>query len=182
MKKNSRYFWYLLVIPALIIALDQYTKYLVRTNLALGESWMPWSPLAPYARIIHWYNTGVAFGLFQQGGIIFILLPLVIVVGIIAYFQKIPDQDWSLRLALSLQLGGALGNLIDRVTIGRVTDFVSVGNFPVFNVADSSITVGVIVLILGVWLQERREKKEREKTAQSDSQDPDTISKFLEIK
>jgi signal peptidase II len=58
-----------------------------------------------------------------------------------------------------MQLGGAVGNLIDRVTQGYVTDFVSVGNFAVFNVADSCITVGVGVLILGVWLQERRKKK-----------------------
>jgi signal peptidase II len=56
-------------------------------------------------------------------------------------------------------LGGAVGNLIDRLTVGHVTDFISVGTFPVFNIADSSITIGVLVLILGVWLQERREKQ-----------------------
>jgi len=185
LKKFSHYFWFILVIPGLIIALDQYTKLLVRQNLALGESWMPWASLAPYARILHWYNTGVAFGLFQNGGIIFVLLPLVIVVGIIVYFQKIPNQDWALRLALSLQLGGAIGNLIDRLTIGHVTDFISVGNFPVFNVADSAITVGVIVLILGVWLQERREKKAREAAiaVEPDSTDStDPLAKFQELK
>jgi signal peptidase II len=60
-----------------------------------------------------------------------------------------------------MQLAGALGNLIDRMTIGHVTDFVSVGNFPVFNVADASITVGVGVLLIGMWVQEKREKKTR---------------------
>ena len=68
-------------------------------------------------------------------------------------------NDWTLRLALSLQLGGALGNLVDRFRWGHVIDFISVGNFPVFNVADSSISLGVAVLILGVWLQERKQKK-----------------------
>lgn len=61
---------------------------------------------------------------------------------------------------MGLQLGGAVGNLIDRITIGHVVDFISVGNFAVFNVADSSITLGVIVLILGVWLQERQQKRQ----------------------
>ena len=64
-----------------------------------------------------------------------------------------------LRLALSMQLGGALGNLIDRLTIGHVTDFISVGNFPVFNVADASITIGAALLFLSVWIRERAEKQ-----------------------
>jgi signal peptidase II len=65
-------------------------------------------------------------------------------------------------LALGLQLGGALGNWIDRMTVGYVVDFISVGNFPVFNVADSCITIGVGVLLLGVILQERQERKQKE--------------------
>ncbi len=68
-------------------------------------------------------------------------------------------NDWILRVALSMQLAGAVGNLIDRIVYGFVTDFISVGTFAVFNVADSSITVGVAVLLLGVWLQEQRQKK-----------------------
>ena len=69
------------------------------------------------------------------------------------------QDDWLLRLALSLQLGGALGNLIDRLTVGHVTDFISVGNFPVFNLADASITIGAVLLFLDVWLRERADKK-----------------------
>lgn len=170
MKNFLRYLLYVVIIPGLIVAVDQYTKGIVEQNLALGESWMPWEWLAPYARILHWYNTGVAFGLFQSGGIIFILLPIIIVLGIIIYFPRIPNDDWTLRLALSLQLGGAIGNLVDRLTIGHVTDFISVGSFPVFNVADSAITVGVFVLILGVWIQEKREKAERENLPPQDGE------------
>ena len=65
-----------------------------------------------------------------------------------------------MRVALALQFGGALGNLIDRITIGHVTDFISVGNFAVFNVADSCITVGVLVMIIGIWQKDRQEKRD----------------------
>jgi len=68
-------------------------------------------------------------------------------------------EDWSLKLAMGLQLGGAAGNLVDRLLVGRVTDFISVGVFPVFNVADSSISIGVVVLLIGVWIKERDDKK-----------------------
>ena len=78
------------------------------------------------------------------------------------------EEDWPLRLAMGMQLAGALGNLIDRLTLGgKVTEFISVGNFPVFNVADSSITLGVVVLVLGVWWKERHEQKTE---AQTDAQ------------
>jgi len=83
---------------------------------------------------------------------------------IIYYFPKVPREDWSLRLAMSLQLGGALGNWIDRVFVGHVTDFISVGTFAVFNVADSSISVGVAVLLFGLWQQERMNRKQGKDT------------------
>jgi len=144
-------------IAAVIIVLDQVSKSYIRTHLALGEMWSPWEWLTPYARIVHWYNTGVAFGMFQGLGNIFKYLALLVAAVIIFYYPRVSDEDWSLRLAMSLQLGGALGNLIDRIfNNGMVTDFISVGNFPVFNIADSSITVGVGVLLLGMWLQERK--------------------------
>jgi len=66
-----------------------------------------------------------------------------------------------MRVAIAMQLGGAIGNLIDRLVFGPVTDFISVGRFPVFNVADSSITVGVGLLLLALWLAERRERREK---------------------
>ncbi|HSB02452.1 MAG TPA: signal peptidase II, partial [Anaerolineales bacterium] len=76
--------------------------------------------------------------------------------------------DWPLRLAMSMQMGGAIGNLIDRLTVGRVTDFISIGTFPVFNIADSSISVGCVVLLLGVWWQERLAKKAKAQAAPPD--------------
>ncbi len=159
LKRYIKDYTYLALVAGLVVGLDQLTKYWVRSNIQLGDTWMPWEWLAPYARFVHWYNTGVAFGMFQGRGMVFTILAFLVAGAIIFYFPNVPSQDWSLRLAMGLQLGGALGNLIDRLTIGHVTDFISVGNFPVFNIADSSITVGVGVLLLGIWFQERAEKK-----------------------
>lgn len=161
MKTLFQRYWQILLIAFVIVALDQWTKNLVRANLPLGGTWLPealaW--LAPYARIVHWYNTGAAFGIFQQGGMVFTALAFLVIALILYYYPHVEKADWSLRLAMSMQLGGAAGNLIDRLTIGHVTDFISVGTFPVFNVADASITVGAAILFLGVWLTERAEKK-----------------------
>ncbi len=151
----------LLSLP--LIGLDQYTKAVVRQNLAIGETWVPWAWLEPYARIVHWHNTGVAFGMFQNASGIVAVLTTLVALAILYYFPRVPDQDWTLRIAMGLQFTGAVGNLIDRFTIGHVTDFISVGNFPVFNIADSCITIGTVVLILGVWIQEQREKARKSK-------------------
>ena len=151
------------MIAAVIVGLDQWTKWLVRTNISPGESWLPASLqwLSPYARIVHWYNQGAAFGMFQQGNMVFTVLAFIVVAAIIYYYPQISSVDWPLRLAMSMQMGGAIGNLVDRLTIGHVTDFISIGKFPVFNIADSSISVGCVVLLLGVWWQERLAKKEK---------------------
>ncbi len=163
MKKLLRTYSLLIIVAIVIISLDQYTKYLVRQNLDLWtETWVPWDWMLPYMRIVHVPNTGVAFGMFQGFGDIFSIIAVVVVLIIILYFPRVPQSDWSLRLAMSLQLSGAIGNLIDRLTIGYVTDFISVGDFPVWNVADASITIGVVVLILGVWITESQEKKKTE--------------------
>jgi signal peptidase II len=157
----------LLVFAGLIVALDQWTKALVRQHVPLYTDWLPsWlSWLAPYARIRHTFNTGAAFGLFQQGALIFAILAVLVSVLIISYFPSVSRKDWWMRLALGMQLGGALGNLVDRILRnGEVTDFISVGNFAIFNVADSCITVGVIVLVIGVWITERREARAKKNT------------------
>lgn len=143
MKKFTRTYGLMIILAAVIIGLDQITKGLVRSNLEFGQIWMPWDWLLPYARIIHIFNTGAAFGLFKGANTIFMILAVIVAGAIIYYFPSVSKKDWIVRVALSMQLAGALGNLIDRIAIGHVTDFVSVGNFPVFNVADASITVGV---------------------------------------
>lgn len=159
---NSKVKDYLLLfgVAGISVALDQWTKGLVRANIEFGGQWLPeWlSWLSPYARIVYWHNSGAAFGIFQNGNLVFTVLAFVVIGAIIYYFPQVENDDWTLKLAMGLQLGGAAGNLIDRLLIGKVTDFISVGVFPVFNIADASITVGVLVLLLGVWLKERQEK------------------------
>ena len=159
MNNFVKQYLYLGLLAGVVAGLDQLTKSVVRTNLDLGAVWMPWEWLSPYARVVHWYNTGVAFGMFQGMGFIFTILAIIVAVIIIYIYPQVPVEDWSLRLAMGMQLGGALGNLVDRLMIGHVTDWISVGTFPVFNIADSSISVGVGVLILGVWMQEREQRK-----------------------
>jgi signal peptidase II len=158
----KKYFWdyvILIGVAGLIVALDQWTKYLVRTLIPFGESWSPWPWLAPYARLVHWNNTGAAFGMFQGFGLVFTVLAFIVAIGILYYFPRVPRAEWALRVAMVMMLGGAVGNLIDRLTIGTVTDFISLGTFAVFNVADASISVGTAVLVVAVWISERKEKK-----------------------
>ena len=170
MKKVIEKYGLIVAIAGVIVALDQWTKWLVRTNILYGASWLPESLewLSPYARIVNWHNTGAAFGMFQGGSVVFTVLAFVVIGAIIYYYPRVEKTDWTLRIAMSMQLAGALGNLIDRLTQeGRVTDFISVGTFPVFNVADSSITVGTVILLLGVYLQERTAHKEKRNAAET---------------
>jgi len=155
----------LLLGGGVIVGLDQWTKYLVRANVPLGGDWLPqWLAwLRPYARVRYWYNSGAAFGIFQNGNLIFSILAVIVACLIIYYFPRASRKDWWLRLAMVMQFAGAVGNLVDRVLFAHVTDFISVGNFAIFNVADSSISVGTAILVLGVWLNERAGKKRAEK-------------------
>lgn len=158
MKKTLQSYAFLLLFSGTIIALDQWTKSIVRANLDFQEIWAPWDWLIPYARIVNWHNFGAAFGMLPALKDVFAVLSILVSLAILYYFPQVPRNDWTLRVALGLQLGGAVGNLIDRLTQGYVTDFVSLGTFPVFNVADASISIGVAVLILGMWIKERQQK------------------------
>jgi signal peptidase II len=149
----------LIGISGVIVAFDQWTKYLVRTRLELGESWAPNESIGQFIRIVHWKNTGAAFGIFPQGGTVFTIIAILVAVAILYYWPKVDSSQVALRLALAMQLGGAIGNLASRLGQGIVTDFISVGSFPVFNVADSSISVGVAILIVATWMDERKRRQ-----------------------
>ncbi len=172
MKKYFKDYAVLLILAGSIVLLDQWTKGLVRANLDYGEILAPDFWLSNYARIVHWRNTGAAFGIFPQLSLLFTILPVIVSFAILYYYPRIAHEDWLLRLALGLQLGGALGNLVDRIFYGHVTDFVSVGNFAVFNVADASISSGVAVLLLDIWIRERQEKKQAQ---QEESQETPAV-------
>ncbi len=131
------------LIAVLVVALDQVTKYLVRANLSLGESVPEEGPL----RITYVTNTGAAFGILQGQTLFLIVTTFFGLTAILLYYLYPPMEHGFLRLALGLQLGGAMGNLADRVRLGKVTDFIDVGPWPNFNVADSSIVVGVVIIV-----------------------------------
>ena len=161
LKQTWRAYLYLFLVGGILIGFDQWTKALVRANMTLGSDWLPsWlSWLMPFARIRYWYNPGAAFGIFQNGNMVFTVLAIIVTFLILYYYPLAVHEGWWLRLAMAMQFAGALGNLIDRLMFKHVTDFISVGNFAIFNIADASISVGVAVLILGVWWKDRADKR-----------------------
>ncbi len=158
-KINWQTYRFLLGVAIPVIIVDQVTKFLVRANLALEETWVPWPWLDQYARIVHWKNEGSAFNWFTWNRWLFVLLAIIGVIAIIYYFPRIPKEDWTFRLSIGLLLGGIIGNnLIDRLVFGYVTDFIMIRYYDVFNLADVSNFAGVIFLFLGYLIEERNKK------------------------
>jgi signal peptidase II len=146
------------LLAAVVVLGDQYSKHVVRTSLPLNSTWNPLPWLAPYARVLYIQNTGAAFGLFKEANLFFTVVAIVVSVVIVVYNQRLPTGHWGMRIALGMQLGGALGNLVDRLLFHTVTDFISIGNFAIFNVADASISLGVALLALIMWLEARNDR------------------------
>ena len=152
----------LFIVALLTIGIDQYSKILVETKLDMFEVYAPIPSLEAYFRIFHISNTGATFGLFSGGGTIFRYLAIVVSLGIIYYNHILPSRQRLLRLALGLQMGGALGNMIDRFRIGHVTDFIDIGPWYIFNLADLAVVSGAVLLGWLVW-QESREHRAAQK-------------------
>ncbi|MYB48087.1 MAG: signal peptidase II [Dehalococcoidia bacterium] len=150
--------------------LDQVSKRLITSWLDLGESW----PSEGFFRITYGTNSGTAFGLFPNHTTLLIVVSLV-AIGFLFYFYRAHAMpSLLLRFAIGLQLGGAFGNLIDRVLNGKVVDFIDVGPWPIFNLADSSIVVGIFIL-MAVFLLTKESTEERQTapaTPENESQDP----------
>ena len=131
-----------MLVFALTLAVDQFSKALVREGLRIGES----VPAEGFFRLTHVTNSGAIFGLFPNQAVV-MTAASVVGIGVLLYFYHAhAGGDWRVRVSMGLLLGGAVGNLIDRLVLGRVTDFLDVGAWPVFNLADSSIVTGVIIL------------------------------------
>lgn len=148
--------WYkdsvLVLTIGLVFSLDQITKAVVRHSLVLLES----VPTEGLFRITHTFNTGSAFGLFPDQTLFLIMASFVGIGVLLLVYRHYPVPSYALRLALGLQLGGAGGNLLDRLRMGHVTDFIDVGAWPIFNVADASIVIGIIMVAL-IFLFGRKE-------------------------
>ena len=132
---------------ATVLAADQVTKALVRADVELGSR----TDVLPGVDLVHTRNTGVAFSLFQGGGALLIAFTVVAMIAITVFFLRDSERP-GVWLPAALLLGGAGGDLLDRVIDGAVTDFIDLPAWPAFNLADVSITCGVVALL---WVLER---------------------------
>ena len=158
--KQRRIAWHK-VLPvasliAFIILFDQVTKFIVRQRMYLGQSWPDDWPI----RFTRVNNSGSAFGLFDDQTI-FLIIASIIAIGVMVFFYRQASGAGSglLRFSLGLQLGGAVSNLADRIRDGHVTDFIELPRWPVFNVADSAITIGIVMLVVVVLFFDRSRHK-----------------------
>src|SRR5258705_9279124 len=144
-------------VAVLVFTLDRLTKIWVEQNIPLHEGR---NVVGEYVRIVHTQNTGAAFGLLPERTTLLSVLSVVAVLAIVYYYRQIASSSTLVSATLGMQLGGAFGNLLDRITQGYVVDFVDVGvgdvRFWAFNVADSSIVVGIILVTLALWYEEHR--------------------------
>jgi signal peptidase II len=144
-------------VAVAVFVIDRVTKAWVSENIPLGTA----RPVVgDYVRIVHAQNTGAAFGLLPERTTLLSVLSVVAVLAIVYYYRQIASNSALVSATLGMQLGGAFGNLLDRITQGYVVDFVDVGvgdlRFWAFNVADSSIVVGIILVTMALWYEEHR--------------------------
>ena len=131
---------------AIVLVLDQWTKVLVERHLPLQQPWNPFDFLRPTVTLNHVTNKGAAFGIFPSASTFFTLVGIIIPIVILIFHRRFPSEFLGMQVALGLQMGGALGNLVDRLTRGHVVDFIDFHFWPVFNVADSSVFIGGVIL------------------------------------
>ena len=129
-------------LAAAVVGVDQLTKHTVATGIAAGHQ----EHLIPGVRLVHVRNTGVAFGFFSSGGTLVLVITLAALALLMGYFARHPGRR-GLWVPTGLLVGGALGNLIDRLAHGAVTDFIKLPHWPAFNIADMAITFGVLALL-----------------------------------
>jgi signal peptidase II len=145
----------LFTTAAVVLALDQAAKAAIVASFALGESRTPIPALDPFFRLTYSLNTGAAFGFLPDAGNVFLVLALVITVGLILFYPRIPASARLARFGLALVLGGALGNAVDRIAVGAVIDFIHytipgvISN--VSNLADHAIVAGVFLTFIDAW-------------------------------
>ena len=148
---KDKLFWTL--FPSIFL-FDQITKYLVYKNLALGQS----IPDDFIIKITYARNTGTAFSLFSSYGSLLLIISIFVAVFFTAYFLMIEKPKLTMRLFISLVVAGALGNIIDRVRFGYVNDFIDVGFWPIFNIADSSISIALTIYFIDlIFLNKKNE-------------------------
>jgi len=145
------------LIAAAVIVVDRVTKLVVERRFGVGYG--PRQVLDHFLFLTVTRNRGAAFGLFQNFTLGFLAVSVVVLIGILIYYWWLPAGDWPARVGLALVFGGALANAYDRLVKGSVIDFIQLPHWPIFNVADSSISVGVAILVLGGLLRSGRVRR-----------------------
>ncbi|MXZ40678.1 MAG: signal peptidase II [Caldilineaceae bacterium SB0666_bin_21] len=166
--------WLPLLCAAVVVALDQWTKVLVREHIELHHSSTPIAWLEGIFMLEHVHNYGAAFGILQNAGVLFVITTVVISIAILVSIGRLGISQRGMQVLMGLILGGAIGNFIDRMTLGYVTDFVKVGipgkaYWPNFNIADSSIVVGVLIMTFMAWRHDIFANDEQQEEGQSDT-------------
>jgi signal peptidase II len=153
-KKKTTYSFYkanklVFLIAGVIIILDQLTKYIIKTNIVLYQK----IPLTSFFQITHTINKGAGFSILQNFRWFFVVFTLVFLYLIYKYYladKKFPKTCY-LDVCVGLLIGGAIGNFIDRLLLGYVTDFIDFSFWPTFNVADSAVSIAAILIIIWLW-------------------------------
>ncbi len=161
--------WLVLLCAIVILVADQWTKALIRDHLELYEQTMPLDWLGEVFFLEHVPNYGAAFGILQNGGQIFTVTAVIVAIAILISIHFLRQTQRFTQILLGMALGGALGNFIDRVMQGYVTDFLKFGipgraYWPNFNVADASIVVSVILLTILAWREDSRASADAQQT------------------
>ena len=156
----------LAIVSIVVLVLDQATKLYVDRNFRLHESV---TVVPDFFHFTYVRNKGAAFGIFADSAVripFFITISILAAVGILWYLRRLQGGQTLQVFSLSLIFAGAVGNLIDRVRLGEVIDFIDVHwyqyHWPAFNIADSAITVGVILLLFDMWREEQARKARRD--------------------
>ncbi|WP_404452524.1 signal peptidase II [Virgibacillus necropolis] len=147
------------IIAGILVVIDQVTKWVVVKNMELYESI---TIIQDFFYFTSHRNKGAAWGILQGKMIFFYIVTTIVVIGVIYYMQKYAKNDKLLAISLTFVLGGAIGNFIDRIFRGEVVDFLDFiifgYDFPIFNVADSSLVVGVTLVLLATFIDEKKKK------------------------
>ncbi len=148
-----------LLVAAVVVALDQITKALVIRAFGPPEAGNAKEIIPRVLDFRHDENTGAAFSLFQGRSTALLLISVIVIGVLIYYYRALPQGQPVLRLAVGGVLGGAVGNIIDRVRLGHVTDWIHITHYPTFNVADSCITVGMFALAFYLLFLDRSARR-----------------------
>lgn len=156
--KQQYYIGLSLFITLIILIGDQLTKFIIRTQMTLGESF---AVVPKFLYITSHRNNGAAWGILSGKMTFFYIITIIVLIALIVFYIKEAKNNMLMQIAISLLFSGALGNFIDRISSGEVVDFIDTVifgyDFPIFNIADASLTIGVVLLII-VLLKDQNQK------------------------